>query len=273
MRTINTNTIKSTIYNLCLQANFELDKDILQKFHANQNNEVINDLIKNAEIAKTDAVPICQDTGLVLVFMEIGQQVMIEGDDLRTAVNTAVAEAYTKNYLRKSVLSDPLTRVNTNTNTPAILYTDIVPGDKIKITVVPKGGGSENKSALKMLTPADGKEGVIDFVLETVKKAGASACPPFIVGVGLGGTFDYVGFLAKKALLRKLGEAHPDQETANLESELLEKINALNIGPSGFGGNPTALAIHIETHPCHIASLPVAVNIGCHANRHAEAII
>ncbi|MFH1429418.1 MAG: fumarate hydratase [Candidatus Margulisiibacteriota bacterium] len=273
MRTINTDTIKETIYNLCLKANFELDTDILNEFHSHKHNEVISDLIKNAEIAKADQVPICQDTGFVLVFLDIGQDLHIEGDDLSDAVNSAVAKAYTDKYLRKSVLNHPLSRENTNANTPAIIYTNMVPGDKLKINVVPKGGGSENKSALKMLTPADGKDGIVDFVMDTVKKAGASACPPYIIGVGIGGTFDYVGFLAKKALLRKLGRANDDKDTAFLEKDLLEKINALNIGPSGFGGNPTALAVHIETYPCHIASQPVAVNIGCHANRHAEAVI
>ncbi|MFC1477982.1 fumarate hydratase [Candidatus Margulisiibacteriota bacterium] len=273
MRNISTDTIKETIYNLCLKANFEMDSDILDEFHSHKHNEVVSDLIKNAEIAKDDSVPICQDTGFVLVFLDIGQDVHIEGDDLGDAINSAVASAYTDKFLRKSVLNNPILRQNTNTNTPAIIYTNIIPGDKLKVTVVPKGGGSENKSALKMLTPADGKDGIVDFVLDTVKKAGASACPPYIIGVGIGGTFDYVGFLAKSALLRPLGSANKDNETALIEKELLEKINGLNIGPAGFGGNPTALAVHIETYPCHIASLPVAVNIGCHANRHAEAVI
>ncbi|MFA5928253.1 MAG: fumarate hydratase [Candidatus Margulisiibacteriota bacterium] len=273
MRKISTDEINKQVYNLCAKANFELDEDILCKFKENAGNEVIADLARNAELASKNKVAICQDTGFVLVFIELGQEVNLEGGDLKQAVNEGVAKAYEDCYLRKSVLNDPLQRKNTGNNTPAIFYTDIVPGDKVKITVVPKGGGSENKSALKMLTPADGKDGVVSFVLDTVKKAGADACPPYVIGVGIGGTFDHVGLLAKKALLRKLGQAHQDKETAELEEVLLAKINGLNIGPAGFGGSPTALAVQIETFPCHIASLPVAVNIGCHVNRHASAII
>lgn len=273
MRTIHTNEIKKQVYSLCLQANYDLDAEIMLAFQKNQDNEVVQDLIENAQIAHKDRVPICQDTGLILVFLEIGQQVTIKGDDLTQTINSAIADAYTENYLRKSVLNNPLERVNTNTNTPAIIYSEIVPGEQLKITIVPKGGGSENKSALKMLVPSDGEPGISDFVLDTVKKAGASACPPFIIGVGLGGSFDYVGLLAKKALLRKLGQQNPNPAIAKLETNLLNKINELKIGPAGFGGQPTALAVHIECYACHIASLPVAVNIGCHANRHAEAII
>ena len=273
MKTIHTHQIQSAIETLCLKANTILDPAVETAFQSYSDNEVIRDLIQNADIARADSVPLCQDTGLVIVFLEIGQEVHIEGAPLTDAVNAAVANAYAEHYLRKSVLNDPLLRQNTQTNTPAIIHTEIVPGDQLKIKVCPKGGGSENKSALRMLTPADGRDGVAQFVLETVRKAGASACPPYVVGVGIGGTFDSVALLAKKALFRELGISHTMPHLAELETELLAKINQLPIGPAGFGGSPTALAVHVEIAPCHIASLPVAVNIDCHIHRHAEMVL
>ena len=273
LRRINSLQIGEMIKELTIQANFRLDSKILAKFQQNVAIPVVSDLILNADIANTEKVPICQDTGFVIVYFEIGQELVIEGDSLETVVNSAVEEVYRLHKLRKSILNDPILRENTKTNIPVIIHTTIVLGDKLKITLTVKGGGSENKSAQKMLNPADGVDGISEFVISTVLHAGANACPPFVIGIGIGGTFDYVTFLAKKALLRSLGEPSKQEHIASLESNLLHSINELNIGPAGMGGSLTAMAVHIESYACHIASLPVAVNIGCHANRHAEVVL
>ncbi|GFR36456.1 fumarate hydratase [Thermobrachium celere] len=239
----------------------------------NLEKKILDILIKNSEIAENEKMPMCQDTGMAVVFMEIGQDVHIVGGNLEDAINEGVRQGYIEGYLRKSVVKDPLDRVNTKDNTPAIIHYSIVPGDKIKITVAPKGFGSENMSRLKMLKPADGVEGVKKFVLETVKEAGPNPCPPIVVGVGIGGTFEKAAFLAKKALLRSVDEENKNPYYAQLEKELLEEINKLGIGPQGFGGLTTCLGVNIEVYATHIAGLPVAVNINCHATRHKEAVI
>lgn len=230
-------------------------------------------LIENAHIASHNNIPICQDTGLAIVFIDIGQEVHIIGGSLETAVDKGVREGYRKGYLRKSIVKSPIMRKNTNTNTPAILHTSIVPGDMVKIWVMPKGFGSENKSSLTMLNPMDGEEKIIDFVIDVVKKAGPEACPPFVLGIGIGGTFDYVAFLAKKALLRRIDKKNPDIKLSALENKILRKVNSLGIGPMGFGGRTTALGVSILSSATHIAGLPVAVNICCHATRSAKGII
>ena len=233
----------------------------------------MENLLKNAEIADRKEVPICQDTGMAVFFIEIGKEVFVEGKTITEAVNEGVSKGYTKGYLRKSVVADPLNRVNTKDNTPAVIYYDFAEGDKIKITFAPKGFGSENKSAVKMLNPSDGVDGIIDFVTETVRKAGANPCPPMVVGVGIGGTMDKAAVLSKKALTRDITVPNEKEYYAELEKTLLERMNKLGIGPQGMGGTTTALAVNIETYPTHIAGLPVAVNISCHATRHAAAVI
>jgi fumarate hydratase subunit alpha len=225
-------------------------------------------------IASTDGIPLCQDTGVAVVFLEIGQDVHITGGDLYSVVQDGVRRAYNEGYLRKSLVDRPFSsRINTGDNTPAVIHTDIVPGDKLVITVMPKGGGAENMSRLAMLLPADGRSGVIDFVVRTVEESGGNPCPPIIIGVGIGGTAEYSLLLAKKALLRTIGHPNPDIENAELEKEILEKVNGLGIGPMGFGGLTTALAVHVETRPAHIASLPVAVNLQCHSARQKKAVL
>lgn len=280
MRQINTEEITDTIEKICIDANYNLGEDLitslrnaLDKEESPLGKEVIKQLLENAEIGKNEQVPVCQDTGYAVVFVEIGQNVMIEGQSLQEAINEGVRRGYKNGYLRKSIVRSPLDRVNTGDNTPAVIHTDIVPGDKLKITFIAKGGGCENMSRTAMLTPAQGRNGVINFVVETVKTAGANPCPPIIVGVGLGGTFEYASLLSKKAILRSVGSHNKDSNIAHLEDELLEKINKLGIGPQGFGGRITALAVHIETYPCHIASLPVAVNIECHSHRPKSVVI
>lgn len=275
MRSIHTDSIIQNIKEMCIEANLELADDVSSKIYCAQNEEtselgsrILSDLVLNMKIAKEERIPICQDTGMAVVFMEIGQDVHIEGLMLEEAVNEGVRRGYTEGYLRKSVVSDPILRVNTNDNTPAILYTSIVPGENVKITVAPKGFGSENMSRVCMLKPADGVEGIREAVIETVRLAGPNACPPVVVGVGIGGTFEKCAFLAKKALLRPLGTFSELSHIADLEKELLESINSLNIGPGGLGGRTTALAVNIETYPTHIAGLPVAVNMCCHVDRH-----
>ena len=231
-------------------------------------------MLENADLARESGVPLCQDTGLAVVFLEIGQDLHLAGGDLYEAVHGGVRKGCAEGYLRASVVSPPVgKRVNTGDNTPAIIHTTIVPGDRLRIVVAPKGGGSENTSAIRMLRPADGRDGVKRFVLETVAKAGPNPCPPIVVGVGIGGTFELCALLAKKALLRRLGETHPEPDFSELEGELLGAVNRLGIGPAGLGGSVTALAVHVETHPCHIASLPVAVNINCHSHRHREVLL
>lgn len=235
--------------------------------------EIFQILIKNAEIARDEQVPMCQDTGYAVLFVELGQDVRIEGGDFYEALNEGVRKGYTEGYLRKSIVSHPLERKNTGDNTPAVIHTKIVPGENLRIVVAPKGGGSENMSAIKMLKPADGVEGVKKFVIETVKNAGPNPCPPMVVGVGIGGTFEKAAMLAKEALLRELGEKSKYPDIAKLEEELLEEVNKLGIGPQGLGGKMTALGLNIEIYAAHIASLPVAVNINCHAARHKEVIL
>lgn len=280
MRQINTEEITDTVEKICIDANYNLGEDLitslrnaLDKEESPLGKEVIKQLLENAEIGRNEQVPVCQDTGYAVVFVEIGQNVMIKGQSLQEAIDEGVRRGYKNGYLRKSIVRSPLDRVNTGDNTPAVIHTDIVPGDKLEITFMAKGGGCENMSRTAMLTPAHGRDGVIDFVVETVKIAGANPCPPIIVGVGLGGTFEYASLLSKKAILRSVGIHNKDSNIAHLEDELLEKINKLGIGPQGFGGRITALAVHVETYPCHIASLPVAVNIECHSHRPKSIVI
>ena len=280
MRQINTEQITDTIEKLCIDANYNLGDDLisslrdaLEKEESPLGREVITQLLENAEIGKQEQVPVCQDTGFAIIFIEIGQDIMLTGGNLQDAINEGVRRGYKNGLLRKSIVKNPIDRINTGDNTPAVIHTDIVPGDKLKITFDAKGGGCENMSRSAMLTPAQGREGVINFVVETVKTAGANPCPPIIVGVGLGGTFDYSTLLAKKAILRPVGSYNKDDTIAKLEIELLDKINKLGIGPQGLGGRITALAVQIETFPCHIASLPVAVNIECHSHRTKTVVI
>ncbi len=259
---------------LCMEANYNLGKDVLNALACSCEleespvaKEVFGELLENAEIARTCQMPMCQDTGVAVVLVEIGENVEIVDGRLYDAIQEGVRRGYKEGFLRKSVVRDPLDRVNTGDNTPAIIHTEIVPDNHVKISFMAKGGGCENMSRLAMLTPADGREGIITFVVETVKVASANPCPPIIVGVGIGGTFDHVAFLAKKSLFRPLGTKAANPDTENLERELLSRINNLGIGAQGLGGRITAMAVHVERHPCHIASLPVAVNMECHAHR------
>jgi len=271
---INASEITGKVSQLCMAANFNLNEDVLDALRDSYEaevspvaREVFAELLENAKIARECQMPICQDTGVAVVFVEIGEDVEIAGGRLCDAINEGIREGYKKGFLRKSMVKDPLNRINTGDNTPAIIHTEFTAESHLKITFMAKGGGCENMSRLAMLTPADGREGVINFVVETVKIAKANPCPPIIVGVGIGGTFDYAALLAKKSLLRPLGTKHIDPDTANLENEMLERINNLGIGAQGLGGWITAMAVHVERYPCHIASLPVAVNIECHAHR------
>lgn len=280
MRIINSELIVNTVRDMCIRANCHINADIKRALEDGVRTEksdvsrsVLENLLRNAEIAHEKEVPICQDTGMAVFFIEIGKEVFVEGDTIGEAVNKGVSLGYTDGYLRKSVVSDPLERVNTRDNTPAVIYYDFTEGDKIKITFAPKGFGSENKSALKMLNPSDGVQGVIDFVVETVRKAGANPCPPMVIGVGIGGTMDKAAQIAKKALTRDINIRNENPMYRELEKNLLERINKLGIGPQGMGGTTTALAVNIETFPTHIAGLPVAVNVNCHATRHAVEII
>ena len=279
MREICASKITEVVRKLCIEANCYLPQDIKDRIIQCRKEEswgtaqeILDRIIENYEIADTVPQPICQDTGVACVFLEIGQDVHICGD-LQEAVNEGVRQGYTDGYLRKSVVGDPLNRVNTGDNTPAMLYTELVPGDGLKITVAPKGFGSENMSQIKMLRPSDGVEGVKAFVTKVVEEAGPNPCPPIVVGVGIGGTFDKAAYLAKKALMRSTDERNADPYYADLEQELLEKINALGIGPQGFGGKTTALCVNIEKFPTHIAGLPVAVNINCHVTRHKSEVL
>ncbi len=277
MREITTKAIIEAVSKLCINANKNLPCDIVSKIDCAAGCEsqalaksLLKDIKRNIEKAEDLNLPICQDTGMAVVFAEVGQDVHIVGGSFEDAINQGVRQGYEEGLLRKSVVFDPLNRVNTNDNTPAIIHTRIVSGDKIKLTVAPKGFGSENMSKISMLTPAQGRQGVIDAVVNTVKAAGSNPCPPIVVGVGIGGDFEQCALLSKKALCRNTNEPNPDKYYSDLEAELLEKINALNIGPQGFGGKTTALAVNIEIAPTHIAGLPVAVNIGCHVTRHAS---
>ncbi|BFJ86707.1 fumarate hydratase [Ruthenibacterium sp. CLA-JM-H11] len=279
MRTIAATLIRDTVARLCMEANQTLSPDLENALRQSAESEpwalaqsTLNTLCENLDAARETGLPICQDTGMACVFCEIGQDVHIDGD-FEAAVNAGVAKGYTEGFLRKSVVRDPIRRGNTGDNTPAVLHVRLVPGDRVKITVAPKGFGSENMSRLAMLKPSDGEEGVKQFVLDTVRQAGPNPCPPIVVGVGIGGTFERAALLAKQALLRPVGSHHPDPYYASMEQELLQKINAMGIGPQGFGGRTTALGLQIETFPTHIAGMPVAVNISCHVTRHKEAVL
>ena len=279
MREISAGRITEVVKRLCIEANCHLPKDVkncIEGCHAAEPwapaREILERIIENYNIADNENVPICQDTGVACVFLKIGQEVHVDGN-IEDAVNEGVRQGYGEGYLRKSVVGDPLNRVNTGDNTPAMIYYDIVPGDQLEIMVAPKGFGSENMSQIKMLRPSDGVEGVIDFVCKVVQEAGPNPCPPIIVGVGIGGTFDKAAYLAKKALMRSAEERHPDPYYAELEQKILDKVNALGIGPQGFGGKTTALCVNIEKFPTHIAGLPVAVNINCHVTRHKKEVI
>jgi len=279
MREIKASAITQTVVNLFQQANFVLDKDILTALRQAERTEksplgreALSQIIKNARVAIREQLPLCQDCGTAVVFLEIGQETHITGGDLYAAVEEGVRQGYTQGYLRKSVVSQPFSaRINTGDNTPPVIHTEIVPGDRVKIMVMPKGGGAENMSRLVMLKPADGREGIIKLVVKTVSEAGGNPCPPLIIGLGVGATSEQVMLLAKRALLRHLGTPNPDSEIAGLETEILSRVNDLGIGPLGFGGSTTALAVHAEVRPTHIASLPVAVNLQCHSARHKEA--
>ena len=280
MREIQCSKITEVIRKLCIEANEHLPEDVKCAIKTARKEEdgeiakgILDNIIENYEIADRENVPICQDTGMAVVFMEIGQDVHITGGDLTECVNEGVRQGYTDGYLRKSVVKDPIRRGNTGDNTPAILYTEIVPGEQIKIIVGPKGFGSENMSRIMMFKPSAGLEGIKDFIIETVKFAGPNPCPPMVVGVGIGGTFDRCALLAKKALMRPLGSSNKDPFYADLEKELLLKINSLGIGPQGLGGRTTAIGLNIETFPTHIAGMPCAVNINCHVTRHKTEVI
>ena len=281
MRELPAQSITEAVAALIVEANMVLGDDIVATLKScvkseasNVGREVLSQIVENAEIARADRVPLCQDTGLAVVFLEVGQDVHITGGGVREAVDEGVRRGVGRGYLRASVVSPPFgTRKNTGDNTPAILHLSIVPGDRVRVTVAPKGGGSENMSAVRMLRPADGREGIKRFVVDTVARSGANPCPPVVVGVGIGGNFELSALLAKRSLLRALGDASPDAGVASLEGEILEEVNRLGIGPGGLGGTVTALAVHVETAPCHIASLPVAVNINCHSHRHREALL
>ena len=280
MRTIQTNKITELIKEMCIEANLFLTEDMKHRLDASCKEEtsglgrqILSKLQKNLEIAGKEMIPICQDTGMTVIFMEIGQDVHFEGGDLNAAIQEGVRQGYTEGFLRKSVVSDPIERINTGDNTPAVIHYEIVPGDRVKITVAPKGFGSENMSRIFMLKPADGIEGVKSAVLTAVKDAGPNACPPMVIGVGIGGTFEKAAILAKKALTRNTDEGSEIPWVQELKTELLDKINELNIGPAGLGGKTTAFAVNILTYATHIAGLPVAVNICCHVNRHSTRIV
>ena len=281
MREVDVKDLIPVVKKLCIDANYYMGEDVITKIKEFKKKEesptaknVLDILLENYELADKEHMPICQDTGIAVCFVEIGQDVHLIGGDFTEAMNEGVRQGYKDGYLRKSMVADPIIdRINTKDNTPAIIYTEIVPGDKIKITVAPKGGGSENMSEVKMMKAADGIEGVIDFVVDRVRRSGGNPCPPIVVGVGLGGNFEQSALLAKKSLLRSLTEKNPDPKWAKIEDEILEKVNNLGIGPQGLGGRTTALGVCILSKPCHIASMPVAVNVQCHAARHKSAVI
>jgi len=280
MREVNTASITEAVRKIAIEASYDLGPDVVGALEKAKKVEesavgkaILDQITENATIAKTEQAPMCQDTGFAVLFVEIGQDVHVTGGTVANALNEGIRQGYDQGYLRKSVLSDPIERKNTGDNTPAVIHYDIVPGDKIKVTIAPKGGGSENMSEVRMMKPSDGLQGVKDFVIERVKKSGGNPCPPVIVGVGIGGTFEKCAMLAKKSLLRDVGDRHPNKFYADLELELLEMVNKTGVGPQGLGGTTTALDVHIEVFPCHIASLPVAVNTQCHAARHKSVII
>ncbi len=281
MRSIDVKKVTKAVSQLCQESNFFLPDDVLNVLKKARKTEesplgkqTLEQILDNAKLAQEEEIAICQDCGVAVVYLEVGQDVHITGGDLYEAVNEGVRQGYTKGYLRKSMANQPFSaRVNTKDNTPAVIHTDIVPGNELKIIVMPKGAGSENMSRLFMLTPAQGRQGIIDSVVQAVDEAGSNPCPPVIVGVGIGGTAEKAMALAKKSLLRKVGNPNPDTEVAELEKEILQRVNSLGIGPQGFGGRTTALAVHIETFPAHIGSMPMAVNLQCHVARHKEAIL
>jgi fumarate hydratase subunit alpha len=280
MREISTKDIIKAVKDMCIDANYNLGKDVedaLRKAYEKEVSPVgkatLSQILENVEISKQGEFPMCQDTGTAVVFVDMGDQVLIKDGNLFEAINEGVRQGYQEGYLRKSILADPIERKNTKDNTPAVIHLDVVKGDKLKIIVAPKGGGSENMSEVKMMKPADGVEGVKEFVIDKVKRSGSNPCPPIIVGVGIGGSFEKCAEMAKRALLRPIGSKHPNPFYADLEAELLEEVNKSGIGPQGFGGSQTALAVHIETYPCHIASFPAAVNINCHVARHKEIVL
>ncbi|MBU1864416.1 MAG: fumarate hydratase [Candidatus Omnitrophica bacterium] len=280
MKKIKTQQIIEVVKTMCIEANCILGEDIVAALtktltleKSPMGKEIIKQLIENSRIAKEEKMPLCQDTGFTVIFLEIGQEVQIMGGDLDQAINEGVRQGYQEGCLRKSIVSDPFRRKNTGDNTPAVIHTTIVPGDRLKIVVAPKGAGSENMSEIRMLLPSEGLKGVENFVVDRVNRSGGNPCPPIIVGVGIGGTFEKCALLAKQALLRPLGTRNTDPFYADLEKNLLKKINNLGIGPMGLGGQITALEVFVDAHPCHIASLPVAVNIQCHSARHKEAIL
>lgn len=279
MRIVDSKKITEAVKDMSIESNYFLNEDVVNKIKESYleeknsiSKEILRDMLENLDIAKKDNIPICQDTGMVVVFVDIGDNIYIKGN-IEDAINEGIRQGYKEGYLRNSVVKDPLERINTEDNTPAVIHYSFVKGEKIKIILAPKGFGSENMSGLKMLKPSDGKEGVKKFVIDTVKSAGPNHCPPIIVGVGIGGTMDKASQIAKKALFRNLNETNKKQHLDELEREILEEINKLDIGPQGFGGNTTALAVNIESFPTHIAGLPVAVNINCHVSRHKEVII
>ena len=281
LKTIHTDEIIATVERLCMEANYFLGDDMIcafKKAQAAEENplgkEIFSILIENADIARKEEVPMCQDTGMAIFFVELGQDLRIEGMGLTDAINQGVRQGYTKGFLRKSIVKDPtLDRVNTGDNTPAVIHYDIVPGTDLKITIAPKGFGSENMGGIKMCKPSEGLEGVVNFVVDTVDRAGSNPCPPIVVGVGVGGDMEKAAIIAKKSLLRSVDSKNPNPEWQKVEEDLLERINKLGIGPQGLGGSQTALAVFIETYPTHIAGMPVAVNINCHAARHKEAVL
>ncbi len=280
MRTIDVKEIVTTVEKMCIQANIQLGEDVIAALEKSIQEEdspigrgIMEKLVENANLAREKDMPICQDTGMAVFFIEIGQEVQFIGGSLTQAINEGARRGYKEGYLRKSVVSDPLLRKNSGDNTPAVIHYDIVQGDHVKIVFAPKGFGSENMSAIKMLNPSDGEKGVIAFVEETISKAGPNPCPPIVVGVGIGGTMEKAALLAKKALTRKIGSNNEQEHFKTLEKKLLQRVNCLGIGPQGLGGNTTALAVHVEAFPTHIAGLPVAVNINCHAARHVEVTL
>jgi len=281
MRIISFHTIVEKVSELCLRAAFHLPQDVLDRIKESAERErsplgrsLLEEYLQNAEIAASERFPVCQDTGLAVYLVEMGTQVGIEGGTLEEAINEGTRQGYQAGYLRKSIVRDPIfDRANTGDNTPAVIHLSQAPGDRLKISLAPKGAGSENMSKIAMLKPSDGKEGLIEFVVNTVTQAGGNPCPPTVVGVGVGGSFEWAAFLAKKALFRGMGEANPDENYASLERDILGRLNASGVGPQGLGGSTTAFAVHVEAYPCHMASLPVAVNLNCHAARHAEVEI
>ncbi len=276
VRELDVAAVTAAVKAMCMEVNYDLPDDVYEALKAGKAAEesavgkaVFDQLVENADIARRDRVPICQDTGFAVIFAEVGQEVHLAGGDFAAAINEGVRQGYGEGYLRKSIAEEPAqARRNTRDNTPAVIHTNIVPGDKVTLTMMAKGGGAENMSSLNMLKPSQGWAGMVQAVLDTVSKAGANPCPPIVIGVGIGGTIDMVTVLAKKALMRDIGSKHTDERIADMETELLEKINALGIGPQGLGGTQTCLAVFIEEMPCHIASMPIAVNVQCHAQRH-----